>query len=150
MASLSRHSDSVDEIHGAALGIQEAREAVVKCILVVDDNAVRRHMLRTEFEDIAGWAVCGEAENGRDAIDKARVLRPDLIVLDLSMPIMNGLEAAPILRRMLPTAPIILFTLYVSKVFEQQAFFAGVTAVNSKESGVKALFSQAQDLLKAA
>jgi CheY-like chemotaxis protein len=122
----------------------------VKCILVVDDNAVMRHVLRTEFEDIAGWAVCGEAENGRDAIDKARVLRPDLIVLDLSMPIMNGLEAAPVLRRMLPTAPIILFTLYVNKFFEQQAFFAGVTAVISKETGVKALVNQAQDLLKAA
>jgi CheY-like chemotaxis protein len=74
----------------------------VKCILVVDDNAVMRHTWRTEFEDIAGWAVCGEAENGRDAIDEARVVRPDLIVLDLSMPIMNGLEAAPVLRCMLP------------------------------------------------
>ena len=122
----------------------------MKCILIVDDNAVMRHMLRTEFEDIAGWAVCGEAENGRDAIDKARVLRPDLIVLDLSMPIMNGLEAAPVLRRMLPTAPIILFTLYGNKYLEQAALSAGVTAVVSKETGVKALVNQAQDLLKAA
>jgi CheY-like chemotaxis protein len=121
--------ERVDESHGAA-DICEARETVVKCILIVDDNAVMRHMLRTEFEDIAGWAVCGEAENGRDAIDKARVLRRDLIVL--------------------PTAPIILFTLYVNKFFEQQAFFAGVTAVISKETGVKALVNQAQDLLKAA
>jgi CheY-like chemotaxis protein len=63
------------------------------CILIVDDNPTIRHMLRMTFEDISGWAV-GEAENGREAIDKARESKPDLIVLDLSMPIMNGLEVA--------------------------------------------------------
>ena len=52
-----------------------------------------RHLLRTTFEDISGWEVA-EAVNGREAIDKARELNPDLIVLDLSMPIMNGLQAA--------------------------------------------------------
>src|SRR5260370_25552949 len=63
------------------------------CILIVDDNPTIRHMLRMTFEDISGLAV-GEAENGREAIDKARESKPDLIVLDLSMPIMNGLELA--------------------------------------------------------
>jgi YesN/AraC family two-component response regulator len=95
---------------------------VPKCILLVDDNAIIRRMLRKTFEDTSGWEVCGEAENGRDAIDKERELKRDLIVLDLSMPIMNGLEAAPVVRRMLPTDPIILFTLYGNEFLEREAF----------------------------
>ena len=97
-----------------------------------------------------GWEVCGEAENGREAIEKARELKPDLIVLDLSMPIMNGLEAAPVLRQMLPPVPIILFTLYANKFLEQEAFSAGVTAVVSKDANLKTLVSQAGELLSAA
>jgi CheY-like chemotaxis protein len=92
--------------------------------------------------------MCGEAENGRDAIEKAKDLKPDLIVLDLAMPIMNGLEAAPVLRRMLPTAPIIVFTLYGNKYLEQAALSAGVTAVVSKLANVETLVNQAQDLLR--
>jgi CheY-like chemotaxis protein len=87
--------------------------------------------------------MCGEAENGRDAIEKAKELKPDLIVLDLAMPIMNGLEAAPVLRRMLPTAPIIVFTLYGNKYLEQAALSAGVTAVVSKLANVETLVNQA-------
>jgi CheY-like chemotaxis protein len=108
------------------------------CILIVDDNASIRHMLRTTFENISGWEVCGEAVNGREAIEKASELNPDVIVLDLAMPIMNGLEAAPVLRRMLPTVPIILFTLYANKFLEQEAFSAGVTVVVSKDVTVGA------------
>jgi two-component system, NarL family, response regulator NreC len=122
---------------------------MLKCILIVDDHAAMRHLLRTAFEGTPGWEVCGEAENGREAIEKTRELKPDLIVLDLSMPIMNGLEAAPALRRMLPTVPIILFTLYGNKFLEQEAFSAGVTAVVSKGDYFKTLVNQAQDLLGA-
>jgi two-component system response regulator NreC len=120
-----------------------------KCILLVDDNAAIRQMLRTVFEETSGWEVCGEAENGREAIEKARKLKPDLIVLDLSMPIMSGLEAAPVLRRMLPTVPIILFTLHGSKFLERDARSAGVTAVVSKDAAVTTLVNQAEDLLRA-
>jgi CheY-like chemotaxis protein len=120
-----------------------------KCILLVDDNAVIRRMLRTAF-DQPGWEVCGEAENGRDAIEKARHLKPDLIVLDLSMPVMNGLEAAPVLRRLMPSVPIILFTLYHNKLLEQKASSAGITAVISKAESLKTLLNQADELLKAA
>jgi CheY-like chemotaxis protein len=122
---------------------------VRKSILIVDDSPAIRHPLRTAFEDISGWEV-GEAANGREAIDKARELNPDLIVLDLAMPVMNGLQAAPVLRRMLPTVPIILFTLYGSKFLEREALSAGVTAVVSKDAAVKTLVNQARDLLRAA
>jgi CheY-like chemotaxis protein len=117
------------------------------CILIVDDNTSIRHKLRTEFEERSGWAV-REAENGREAIDKAKESNPDLIVLDLSMPIMNGLDAAPVLREMLPPVPIILFTLYANKFLEQEAFSAGITAVVSKNAALKTLVDQAQDLLE--
>jgi CheY-like chemotaxis protein len=120
-----------------------------KSILIVDDSPAIRHPLRTAFEDISGWEV-GEAANGREAIDKARELNPDLIVLDLAMPVMNGLQAAPVLRRMRPTVPIILFTLYGSKFLEREALSAGVTAVVSKDAAVKTLVNQARDLLRAA
>jgi CheY-like chemotaxis protein len=122
---------------------------VRKRILIVDDNASIRHMLRTTFVDISGWEV-GEAVNGREAFDKARELNPDLIVLDLSMPFMNGLQAAPVLRRMLPTVPIILFTLYGSKFLEREALSLGVTAVASKDIALKTLVDQAKHLIRAA
>src|SRR5260370_41634465 len=81
-----------------------------KGVLIVDDNAVVRSSLRCLFESYPEFEVSGEAENGQDAIDKAERLKPDLIILDLAMPVMNGLEAAPELRKMLPDARLILFT----------------------------------------
>jgi DNA-binding NarL/FixJ family response regulator len=121
-----------------------------KCILIVDDNASIRHLLQMAFEETSGWEVCGEAENGREAIEKARELKPDLIVLDLSMPVMNGLEAATVLRQMLPAVPIILFTLHGNKFLEREALSAAVTVLVSKEANVTTLVDQAEALLSTA
>jgi len=118
-----------------------------QCILIVDDNASIRHILRAEFER-PDWKV-EEARNGREEIEKAKESKPDLIVIDLAMPVMNGLEAAPVLRPMLPTVPIILFTLYADKFLEREAISAGVTAVVSKDAPVKTLVNQVKDLLRA-
>jgi DNA-binding NarL/FixJ family response regulator len=122
---------------------------MTKCILLVDDNAVIRHMLRTAFEERSDWEV-GEAQNGRDAIDKAQESKPDLIVLDLSMPVMNGLEAAPLLRQMLPAVPIILFTLHDNETLEREALSVGISADVSKAASMKTLVDQAKNLLRAA
>ena len=73
-----------------------------KSILIVDDSLPVRRMLRSFVESRTHFEVCGEAVNGRDAIEKARTLHPDLIVMDLSMPVMNGLEAGAVLKAMLP------------------------------------------------
>ena len=78
-----------------------------KNILVVDDNPSIRFLIRSLLEN-SGYSVCGEAEDGADAIEKAKELKPDLICLDLSMPRMNGAEAASVLKRLMPTVPIIL------------------------------------------
>jgi DNA-binding NarL/FixJ family response regulator len=106
-------------------------------------------MLRTAFEERSDWEV-GEAQNGRDAIDKAQESKPDLIVLDLSMPVMNGLEAAPLLRQMLPAVPIILFTLHDNETLEREALSVGISADVSKAASMKTLVDQAKNLLRAA
>ena len=69
-----------------------------KSVLVVDDNAFIRQVLCRVLALEAGFDVCGEAENGQDAIEKAQALHPDLIVMDLSMPVMNGIDAARALK----------------------------------------------------
>ena len=73
-----------------------------KRVLLVDDNSVVRSLVRQLFESQPDFEISGEAENGRDAVEKAENLKPDLIILDLSMPVMTGLDAAPLLRRLLP------------------------------------------------
>lgn len=83
---------------------------MARAILVADDNAIVRKMLRKTFEEEADYDICAEATNGREAIDLALLHKPDLIILDLSMPVMNGLESARELKRLLPRVPIILFT----------------------------------------
>jgi len=69
-----------------------------KSVLIVDDSAYVRQALCELFKREGDFEVCGEAENGKDAIKKAQELRPDLIVLDLSMPVMNGFDAARTLK----------------------------------------------------
>jgi len=78
--------------------------------------------------------VVGQAENGEEAIEKAQQLRPELIILDLAMPLMNGLEAARELSKKLPSARILLLTNHALDGLRAAAFEAGVHAVHSKES----------------
>src|ERR1700735_4791303 len=83
---------------------------MAKRILVADDNPMIRKMLCRLFAIEEDYDICAEAENGREAIELALHHRPDLIILDLSMPVMNGLEAAHELKKLMPKVPIILFT----------------------------------------
>jgi DNA-binding NarL/FixJ family response regulator len=93
--------------------------------------------------------VCGEAENGREGVDEALRLCPNLILLDLSMPLMNGFEAARELRRLLPEVPVLMFTTFRDRHIEQQALASGIAAVKSKSESIESLFGSIQDLLKA-
>jgi DNA-binding NarL/FixJ family response regulator len=109
------------------------REVTVsKCILIADDSGAVRTATRRSLESPPGLEVCGEAVDGLDALEKVRTLKPDLIILDLSMPRMNGLQAARELRAMMVRVPIVLFTLHADAVPPQVAAAAGISAVVSK------------------
>jgi DNA-binding NarL/FixJ family response regulator len=120
---------------------------VPKCILIVDDSALIRRMIRETLEQHGGWEVCGEAADGREAIAKAQQLKPDLVVLDLSMPVMNGLDAARVLKRSLPSLPLVMFTNFASPQLSQEVLSAGVSAVVSKDK-IEGLIHSIQALLE--
>jgi|SRR5437667_10522071 len=122
----------------------------MKFILIADDSAAIRDALRELLEGEADWRVCGEAENGREAIQQAEQLHPDLIVLDLSMPVMNGLEAGRQLKILLPTVPLVMWTTFNVPAVELEARAAGFDAVQSKSEGVPVLIDRIQKLLRAA
>ena len=118
----------------------------MKRILIVDDSPLTRHSLRTLLEQQTDWAVCGEAENGRDGIEKAQRLRPDLIVIDLVMPVMNGIEATRVLKWLTPTTPLLMFTTFTDPYLKKEALTAGVHAVIEKSQGTTTLVSCIQEV----
>jgi two-component system chemotaxis response regulator CheY len=118
-----------------------------KSVLIVDDSAFIRHALCELFEHEADFEVCGEAENGRVAIKKAQELRPDLIVLDLSMPVMNGFDAARVLKQLMPAVPLIMYSAFGDKFAEHQAQLIGISEVVSKSEHASVLIHKARGLL---
>jgi DNA-binding NarL/FixJ family response regulator len=121
-----------------------------KHILIVDDSDTFRKITRLFLESQLDLEVCGEAVDGMDAIEKARALKPDLVVLDLAMPRMNGVQAASELRAMMPRVPIVLFTMYDDTVGRTSALSAGASQVVSKSSGGWKLLECVRSLLQAA
>ncbi len=120
----------------------------VRSVLVVDDNPLVRRMLCELFTREGDFDVCGEAENGREAIEKAQLLRPNLIVTDLSMPVMNGLEETRVLKKLMPAVPVIIFTAHSDPFIEKEAREAGVSAVVSKSEAVAILITKARGLAR--
>lgn len=81
-------------------------------VLVADDDGLIRKLLYNLFKDESDYELCAEAKNGEEAVALAKLHQPDLILLDFSMPVMNGVEAARELKKIMPNVPIILFTLF--------------------------------------
>jgi DNA-binding NarL/FixJ family response regulator len=121
-----------------------------KNILLVDDSDVTRRITRLFLEMQIGLEVCGEAVDGVDAIEKAKELKPDLILLDLAMPRMNGIEAASVIKGLMPEVPIVLFTMYKEEVGNALASAVGLDAVLSKVDGGWKLLKDVQTLLQGA
>jgi DNA-binding NarL/FixJ family response regulator len=118
-----------------------------KRVLVADDSETVRKAIHTGLAQ-RGFDVCGESGDGEDAIEKARELKPDLILLDLAMPKVNGIVAASVLKSMMPKVPIILFTIYsdaVSRTFSPKGL--PVDAVIPKTDGIRRLAGCIQRLL---
>jgi two-component system, NarL family, nitrate/nitrite response regulator NarL len=104
-----------------------------KSILIVDDSEIIRTAVRRFLEAETSFRVCGEAVDGLDALEKVQGLRPDLIILDLAMPRMNGFQTATQLRARMFGAPIILYTISAGLLNLEQVQAAGVNAVVAKE-----------------
>jgi two-component system chemotaxis response regulator CheY len=116
-------------------------------LLVVDDNSSIRYLIRSLLEH-QGYEICGEAEDGIQAIDLAKQLNPDLILLDVCMPRLGGPAAASVLRRALPETRIILFTLFDDALGKGLATAIGVDLVLSKTAGMEKLVESVQEVLK--
>lgn len=95
-------------------------------ILVADDHDLMRRGIRTLLESHAGWEVCAEADTGRDAVSKAEQLRPDIVVLDVMMPELNGVEAARRIRKALPDTEVLILSVHYSDQLIREVIDAGV------------------------
>jgi DNA-binding NarL/FixJ family response regulator len=115
-------------------------------ILVIDDGDSVRDVIRI-FLEHAGFEVCGEGADGVEAIEQAKRLKPDLIVLDLAMPRMNGAEAASVLSTTMPDVPIVLLTLYQYVLGTALASAVGVKAIVDKTDGMGKLVACIRSLL---
>jgi DNA-binding NarL/FixJ family response regulator len=120
---------------------------LVRSVLIVDDSPVVRKALCELFTREEEFDVCGEAENGRDAIERARELYPDLIVTDLSMPVMNGIEETRLLKQLMPAVPVIIYSAYSDRYVEKGARAAGASAIISKSQPVTNLVEKARIVL---
>jgi DNA-binding NarL/FixJ family response regulator len=116
-------------------------------ILVVDDNASIRRLLCNFVEANTPFKVCGEAENGAEAIEKTKELQPDLVLLDLSLPGMSGTQTASALRLLEPRPKIILFTLHADGVNKELASVFGIDVVLSKADKIDLLATHIKTLL---
>jgi two-component system response regulator NreC len=109
-------------------------------ILIVDDSAVIRRALRRLLASKPDWTICGEASNGEDGIQKAQELKPDAIILDMSMPQLGGMEAAGILKRLMPTVSLIMFTNFAKDQFlKREVLWAGIRQVVPKTDSLELL-----------
>jgi DNA-binding NarL/FixJ family response regulator len=118
---------------------------VPKTVLIVDDNDLLRATVSVLLTAHVEGMTLVEAANGAEAIAKAEANPPDLIILDIAMPVMNGVLAAPALKKLAPKAPILLFTLYAGEVREPYHF--GVDAVVAKADGAEVFLRTVRELL---
>lgn len=122
---------------------------MAKSVLIADDNEVIRRMLCVLFESQSDFEVCGAAENGQEAVEMAQTLRPDLIMLDLSMPVMNGIEAACALKRLMPMTPLIVFSEFGDGFSERETRATAVATLVSKSESLSVLLEKARSAFHA-
>jgi chemotaxis response regulator CheB len=120
---------------------------MAKRILIADDHESVLRRVRAAIESHPGWQVCGDAVNGREAINKVAELNPDLVVLDFAMPRVDGLKAALAIRQLTPDLPIILFTIYGASI-RPEVEKHGIVLVDKAES--QPLLATIERLLAAA
>ena len=118
-------------------------------ILIADDDAAVREQLCLLLESRERFQVCGEAESGTEAIERTKELHPDLVILDVSMPGVDGFEAARVIRRFFPDVRILMFSVHKSNDLMKQALDMGVAGYVNKSEGyqlLKAIETVLQDM----
>ena len=119
-----------------------------KRIMIIDDGEEVRQVIRAVLEARTGYEICGEASNGAEAIEKALALKPDLLLLDVAMPMLNGVEVASVLAGSMPQMPIVIYTMYSEMLGLSLATAVGAKAVISKADGISKLLECVHDLLE--
>jgi len=116
-------------------------------ILIVDDHEVVRQGLRGLLEKMAGWSVCGEASNGREAVEQALALKPDVVVLDLGMPELNGLEAGRRILKALPRCALVVLSAYQEDAVVRDVIAAGARGYVLKSESARDLVMAVESVL---
>ena len=120
-----------------------------RTILIADDSEMVRAKIREALERETDFEICGEATDGIETVAKAKELTPDLILLDVKMPRLTGLEVAGILRHTQPRIRIIMVTMYAEELNKTLTSLFGVDAVFSKSEGITKLIERVENLLAA-
>jgi len=124
------------------------RDTPRKQILIADDHEMLRRGIRNALEDRQDWQICGEAVDGQEAVNKVNTLRPDLVILDINMPVLNGLAAVRQILRNRPQTKIVIFTVHDSEQTIKEIQAAGAHAYVSKNDASDALLRVVEDLLE--
>jgi DNA-binding NarL/FixJ family response regulator len=117
-------------------------------ILVADDHDLMRLGIRALLGSHEGWEICAEASNGREAITKTELLKPDIVILDISMPEMNGIEAARRIRTMFPSVEVLILSVHYSDQLIREIINAGVRGFLVKGDSVRDFITAVESVSK--
>jgi DNA-binding NarL/FixJ family response regulator len=117
-------------------------------ILVADDHVLLRRGIRTLLESQPDWNVCGEVSTGREAIEQARELKPDVVVLDVTMPELNGVDATPLILKNAPQAKVLMLTMHNAPEITQRAVKAGARGYILKSDTERDLIAAVEALMQ--
>ncbi len=117
-------------------------------VLIADDHEVMRMGIRNLLQLQSGWTVCAEASNGQEAVEKAQQFQPDVIIMDITMPVMNGLDAAHQITKTHPQIPVILFSMHVSDDIYRHMKIDGVRGAVAKADAARDLARAVEAVLR--